>query len=736
MRNASNVPHGVSKLQDGGLSGGGWVTGLDIANDGWMVCRNDTTPGHIRGPSDTKWREMFVPGVTYPNADATFKNPASRTYEVAIAPSNSSILFAHSGGFMWKSTDQAFTWTKQTGFKAGAIDVNVTAGGNTRLGGQHLRISPTNPLNVGFIHPIDGLYASTDGGTTWTLSASVTAPTGSAGGCIHFVSDTDVWIVTNGNLVRRSTTGVAGTFATVASGPSVCAAISSGAGNVYFVGDTTGADTQLFMWNGTVFSQPAGVTGFGVAVNPTTTSKIIVLTVGGGVWTSTNTGAAWSQTTIIYAKQCDDVPYLGRVSSAYLALGFCRFHPTLDRLFVTCGIGVLYIDSLPGTTATQYVSITKGIRQMLCQDVVISPNGTTMIPVQDKAGFVFSRANVLKQANNQIPDNTQTLRMGGGMDYARDNESYLAAVYTQGDVASLSANGGSTWAAMPTIPTFTHTSGGVIAFYAGNIAISNASNMIWVSSSNQGGGVSIGGVKYTLNGGTTWLNPTFGASVNMTGAMWHNTYTTRRRIVQAYKGTAGVFYLFCNGIDGSASAADLACLGMWKSTDGGVTFAKIRAGHFVTYSVDYYQSKLKLNNAAPGHAFWVQGATNNYPAAPYSGGLFFTNDDWVTTYSAVGALAGWSEPDDIALGAPAPGAAYPSLYVLGWRTAVFGLYACFDFNPSTRAGTWVLCEQWLNGKFDNDSAISADPTVFGRVVIGLASGGITVGDYTDVASAT
>lgn len=735
MRNASNVPHGITTLAPLGLDGGGWVTGIHIATDGAMVTRNDTIDAHVLPVGATVWRALFKPGVTYPTGDQLFKNPAQRCYDICFAPSNSSILFALCMGKVWKTTDQGLNWTKQTAFNTGAVDTALISTGTPRLGGQHIRCSPTNPLNFGFVHPTLGLYTSTDGGTTITANAVVLAPTTVAGGCIHFVSDTDVWVVSQGRGAYHSTTGVGGTFALVSGGPTACSSISSGGGNVYFVGDGNGGDSQLFLWNGTAFSQPTSVTGYGVSVNPLTTTNVIVMLAGGGVWSSTNTGTNWASSSFVYAKSSDDVPYLGKSNTSYLSLGAIQFSPTVGgRLWVTCGVGVYYIDGPPGTSASKLVSVTKGIRQMLPQDVVISPGGTVLIPTQDKTGFVFSRANATQQANKQIPDNTLALRMGGGMDYARDNESYLAAVYTQGAVGSLSSDAGATWAAIPTIPTFTQAGGGVISFYGGDIAVSNAGNMVWVSSSNQGTGVSTGGVKYTTDGGTTWLNPTFGASVSMTGAMWHSVYYARRRIVQAYKGTAGVFYLFCNGVDGTASAADLACLGMWKSTDSGATFTKIRAAHFISYSADYYYCKLKLNNNVANHAFWVTGALNNYPTAPYANGLYFTPDDWTTTYT----LTGWSEPDDLAIGAKAtPAQVYQTLYVVGWRGGVYGLYRSTDFDPTAPLScTWQLQETWLLNRPDNDNVIGADPTTFGRVIVGLAGGGGGVGDYIDTANGT
>ncbi len=228
------------------MGAGGFVGMLQLHSDGTIISRNDTTPGHIWMPETSTtigyWRSLFIPGLTYPDSDYVYRNTARRTYEVCFGDaSNSDILLACSGGFVWKSTNRGYTWTKLAGYKGGVIqdDEHTTLWNeNVRIGYPHMRVSPTDPNNIG-VCPVsgDGLMYSLDGGTTWQTNASVPTPTGSAGGSIHFVSDTEVWVVVRGTVAMRSTTGVGGTFSTVAGGPTIAASIDSGGGNVYFVGD-------------------------------------------------------------------------------------------------------------------------------------------------------------------------------------------------------------------------------------------------------------------------------------------------------------------------------------------------------------------------------------------------------------------------------------------------------------------------------------------------------------------
>ena len=731
------VVGGTTNLTPLGMDGGGWVTGIDIAADGYMVCRNDTVDCHVRGPNDTSWRALLKPGVTYPLANQIYINPAQRCYAICIAPSNSLVLYICAMGRMWKTVDRGFTLTLLTGFKSNTIDVNMSYNviSNARIGGQHMRVSPTNPLNVGFVHPVDGLYYSTDGGTTWTLSTSVVAPTDYTGGNIYFVSDTDVWVTTKGHQPYHSTTGVNGTFTAVTGGPTSCASISGGGGKVYFIGDGANSDTQCYVWGGAAFTTPVNATGYSVAVNPSLTNKVIITGTGGAMSVSTDTGVTFAATTVSQPKIAHDVPYLGYVNSGFLSLGATCYHPTLDRLFITCGLGVFYLVNPPLTSSNNLISITLGIRQMLPLDVTITPNGKTLIPVMDKAAFIFTRANVTQQASRCGPDVAQALRQAGAIDYALDDENYLVMVYSPfsgNNLGSISTDGGTTWTAMPTIPNYTNSVGALVTFYAGNLAVSAKRNMVWCSSNNSGGSCA-NGVQYTTDGGTTWAASVFGASVNMTGATWHNNRTYRRHIVSADKGTSGVFYIFCNGLDGGGGVTDLAQLGLWKSTNSGANFTKIRTGHFDNYSVDFYHGKLRCVPGKPGHMFWASGPSGSYPQTPATLQLRFTADDWATTNT----ITGWTTVDDIAIGAPAPGAAYGALYAVAWRGGVYGLWRSIDFTPATFAtATWQLQETWLLNRPDDTNMIAADPGVFGRVVVGITSGGGGVGDNIDLATGT
>ncbi len=91
------------------VGGGGWVTGISIANDGTMVVRTDTNGAYLWNGS--QWVQL----VTTSSMPAAFDFSGHGVYEIQVAPSNSSIMYMTFDGYVFKTTNQGTTWT-QTAF--------------------------------------------------------------------------------------------------------------------------------------------------------------------------------------------------------------------------------------------------------------------------------------------------------------------------------------------------------------------------------------------------------------------------------------------------------------------------------------------------------------------------------------------------------------------------------------------------------------------------------------------
>jgi photosystem II stability/assembly factor-like uncharacterized protein len=729
MRGSNGELIGGARFGLLGMDGGGWVTGIDIADDGTTVTRNDTYGAHVRGPGDNVWTGLFSIGKTYREQDFVFKNPAGLCYEVCIAPTNSNVIYACAKGFLWKSVDRGASMTRLAGYKRGDIDTSMSFGAvdSARLAGQHMRVDPAGSDVVAFGHPVDGLYYTVDGGERWARHRDIPAPTTPIGISLVFDRSSPivngqtqtVYVVVAGKGTYRSTNGIGGHFTRMADGPMVASALAAGGGNLYIVGNGVEADTQLFVWTGSAWMQPPGIAGMGVAVRPSVPRTVIVMTAGGGMFASSDAGANWTDQNISWSLFAEDVPWLGWTKSDYFALGSVVFHPTLNRLVATNGIGVFYLDNPPlarPAPKQRWVSQTKGIQQLIPMEIAAAPNGRVHAVVMDRVIFSFDRDRCSVQASRHGPDNLVILRQGCSVDFAANDPDYLVVVYQGEGSISQSSDGGRSWKPMPSVPRFTHSTEGSLALRGGSVAVSNAGNIVWVSTVN-------GGIRSTRDGGESWVKPSFGGN-DMADAYWHNVYYLRRRVVVADKARPGTFYAFCVGT-GKGDAKDRAMLGLWKSTDGGVNFSRIRDTLFTTFPVDFWHGKLKLVPGKADHLVWCAGAQGNYPTPPAEYGIYFSIDEGVTTRQ----LPGWQEPDDIAFGKAASGAAYPAIYVVGWRDGVHGLWRCIDFNPANLKGTWHNLGRWPMGRDDTNICLAADLTRFGRVYYGFSGGSVAYADY-------
>jgi hypothetical protein len=173
---------------------------------------------------------------------------------------------------------------------------------------------------------------------------------------------------------------------------------------------------------------------------------------------------------------------------------------------------------------------------------------------------------------------------------------------------------------------------------------------------------------------------------------------------------------------GKDDSKDRAMQGLWKSSDGGVNFKRIRDSLFTAYVNDFWHGKLKLVPGKSDHLVWCVGPQGNYLADI---SISFSTDGGVTTRM----LPGWQEPVDIAFGKAASGANYPAIYVVGWRDGVHGLWRCTDFNPASLKGTWQNLGQWPLGRDDTQVCLAADMTKFGRVYYGFNGGNVAFADY-------
>ena len=91
-----------------------------------------------------------------------------------MAPSNSNIMYMMLDGYIFSSTNKGTTWTR-TSFAQVSADPNAS----TRQYGQKIAIDPNNPNIVYVGTPRNGLWVTTNGGTSWNSGQRDTDEPGS-----------------------------------------------------------------------------------------------------------------------------------------------------------------------------------------------------------------------------------------------------------------------------------------------------------------------------------------------------------------------------------------------------------------------------------------------------------------------------------------------------------------------------------------------------------------------------
>lgn len=281
-RKTDNTFAGNFGWANGGAGGGGFTCGVDIADDGTAVCRTDCgNIGGIRKPNDTAWTQLFRWGENVSTAHYLFKPAIPFIYEATISATNSNKVLCSATGRMWLTKDGGASQVLLTGFKSGIQDPTFIHDHDNRAGGRRAAIDPNNENIFAVGHPVDGFYYSLDEGATWTLHPDIPAPinSGTSRRGVHMVFHRDslaggrsamIDVVVTGRGVYRFTNGLNSTPTLLANGPTNGTDLAAGGNGRLYVCGNGGDDGQLWLYNGSSWSQPTNgggpVTGMSVCV--------------------------------------------------------------------------------------------------------------------------------------------------------------------------------------------------------------------------------------------------------------------------------------------------------------------------------------------------------------------------------------------------------------------------------------------------------------------------------------
>ncbi len=645
-------------------------------------------------------------GLTFQRFDLPFKvgsNMPGRGMgeRLAIDPNNDSILYlgTRSGNGLWRSVDYGRSWSRVTTFPDSGPYHEPSSGpsdsyDNDPIGVVWETFDPrstitigetkvTRNIYVGVADPAASLWHSTDGGQTWSPVPG--QPTGVMPHHGKLSSAGILYLTYNNN---------AGPYDGTA-------------------GDVWKYDTNAGTW--TKITPPAvplnGGYGFGgLAIDAQHPDTIMVAALNDWwpdtmIFRSLDGGSTWNLIwNVSYTNPAGWPPYL--VPSYTLDYASIAPWLTFGATPATCTAGgtsnslcpqptpklgwmveSLEIDPfnsnhmLYGTGATMYgadnvtawdsggtVNIydaANGIEETAVQDLISPPVGPHLISaVADNGGYTHNDL-----TKPSVMDANPVFTTGTSLDYAELRPSFIVRVGTGGTNGvniGFSTDGGQTWSPAASQPS--GASGGTVA------AAADGSRVLWAPSGED--------AFYSPDMGATWT-----ASVGIPAGVL--VRSDRVNPLKFYAYAAGAFYV---------------------SNDGGMNFTETSANNLPPAG-----TSLQFK-AVPGHQgdVWLAGGSTS---TVY--GLWHSIDAGESFLKVNGVEAA----NTIGFGMHAPRQTYPALYSFA---QVNGVWAVYRSDDAGRA--WVR----VNDKFHQyglqNSAITGDPRVFGRVYFGTNGRGIIYAD--------
>lgn len=584
---------------------------------------------------------------------------------LAVVPWSPNVLYlgTNVNGF-WKSADSGNTWAQVTSFPVTGPTNGDKAGVIFVLFGPKLKGAQYPTIYVGVSDPTTGLYQSTDNGVTWQPVAG--QPTGDV--------PTNAAISPNGNLYA--------TYSNQA-GPN-----GAGNGQVWKYAIASGEWTNITPPDAT--TSPTNYAYAKVVVDPRNPNTIMASTLdryypGDEIFRSRNGGTTWEA----MGNEPNAPPHshydvslspwllfggsapgdnMGNWIGAMLVDPWDSnhmFYGTGQTLFATT-----HVSEVDGGGVIPWFVGALGIEETAVQSLISPPSGAHLLSaLGDIGAFRHDNFNVSPpQGQFVVPllDTTTSI------DFAQSNPLLIARVgypsYGLTACGGYSTDQGNTWTVFANAPGCDNG--------PGQIAVAvDGSRFVWAPS----GGAT---VYYSANG-TSWTASA--GSVPATGAVVADRVNPKK--FYTFDQSAGTFYV---------------------STDGGATFTPTATG-LGTYSF----KQISVNPNAEGD-IWLSLQWN---------GLWHSTDSGAT-FTSVSTVV-W--PDSIGFGAPAPGATYPAVFLIGRLTWSGAGHPTSVYRSDDGGATWnpVTDAQHEYGNLD---LVIGDPRIYGRVYIGTNGRGIVYGD--------
>jgi len=586
---------------------------------------------------------------------------------LAVDPNNPNILFCGTrNDGLWKSTNRGSTWSKVTSAPTLANDLGINL----------VLFDAKSRIYIGLSRESDNFYVSEDAGATWskiafpTLSKKVMPQRAvlTPGGKFLYIA-TAVYAGPHGNgpsrgaLLKYNT--VDKTFTNISPENVLDDPSGDGGWDAYLGGIggvSIGSDTNFIVASTINAWKPQIWDGSGKTAWG---DKIFASKDGGQTWTVV-LGDSSKQTLLdkngFNWIEGESIHWAGSIE-------IDPFNP--KRVFVTSGNGVYMADNFTIGSSFPFKFAAHGIEETVPLDVASIPGGPLITAIMDYDGFVHDDITKPVKGNRHSPNMGHTYSLDyaklkpnivvrvGGSDKPASDADYRFPLYYSEDTAR-------TWKKFGTHPNPGQN-------YGGKIAISSDGKVVlWAPQEKNT-------LYRTTNWGATWTQST--------GSGISNTPFPKADPVDA-----AVFYAFGNGVH--------------RSNDSGKTFTKV-GGNFS------WTTEMAVTPGVKGHV-WVTG----YAWDGINGGFLARSTDGGTTFSNVDLV---QHSEAVGFGKAAPGQTYPAIYIYGTINGAKGIWQSID-----EAKSWVRIDDpyYVFGDLANGKFLRGDMNTFGVVYKSTAGRGI------------
>lgn len=517
------------------IGGGGNITGIITSKTqpGLIYARTDQGGAYRWDTNNSKW----IPLLDFASED----NSAFLGVEsLATDPQNPNIVYI-STGLQW-SNDQKSSILRSTDYGATFTVTDVTSqfkiygGGNGKGTGEKLQVDPNNSSILYCGSRLNGLFKSTDSGSSWANVSSLNVTTTANGNGVSFVIldkssvsggatqriFAGISMTGNSNNLYKSEDG-GSTFAPLInpSGPNDMMpqrAVMSGDNAYLFITYANDSGGQIWKYtiaNGTwanitplTSSNQLSRPYCGISVDPNNSNRLIASTTnsfewqygsayGDKIYYSTDGGANWTDVVSRgFSLNTNGVSWVA--GAAIHSAGSIEFDPSnTNRVYMGSSNG-LFVNNDITATAGVWNFTVNGLEETAPNNLVSIAGGPVLSAVNDIDGF--RHTDLTQDPSRYNPQMGSTT----GLDYAVNNNNKIVRVGGDWSGGSMyySTDQGITWTKTASL----NGSGGQVALSAdGNVILHcpNGSSTTYRSTDN----------------GTTWTTV-----VGLNIANWYGTF--------------------------------------------------------------------------------------------------------------------------------------------------------------------------------------------------------------------